>query len=111
MHEQRWKQPVRRSGGYQHREQAAAPAASEAQPPATCRTLASDAEALRNEVPGWQAVAAAGGKRNHQLVDDTRQEKHDQRGRRGADARPQWLKREPRRELVKRRIPPASPEI
>src|SRR5437868_7747290 len=95
--------PKRRSGYNKNREE---PAAQN-----WCFSLRQNCEPLEKKITGRQSVACAGGQRDHHFVNEPGDGEGRKRSGDHACSTGHWSENQTEREIVKRAIPPASPEF
>src|SRR5436190_17009945 len=105
------KQPKSRPSDDNSREKPASQTVSQAHSPAGCRPLNQQAEPLEQEVSCWHTVTGVCRQRDDQFVNQTRNEKNEQRSLFRPDAPPQRIEGVTARELMECRVPAPRPKI
>src|SRR5579864_5038403 len=111
QHKWRMKKPKRRSGSHNQHEEPGDRSLLQAKSSALRRALQHHAKALQQEISGRQPVAAAGGQRDNQVVNQPRSHKHQKSGGRNSYTPVKGTKDQVVRQLAESKIPALAPKL
>src|SRR5579859_5148068 len=105
------KKPKRRSGSHNQHEEPGDRSLLQAKSSALRRALQHHAKALQQEISGRQPIAAAGGQRDNQVMNQPRSHKHQKSGGRNSHAPVKGTKDQVVRQLAESKIPALAPKL
>src|SRR5690348_500630 len=105
------KQCIDRACGNQGGPQPSSGAMPQAESLSSLRAFRNHADSLHQKIGRRQAVACAGGNRDHQVMEQTRSSKRAERCYHGTEAIAQWLEHPGVRKFAKAKVPAFAPQF